>query len=281
MSGIDEQELISVLQSSLYPGTKQETVKMIISYCSAAHLDPMQKPVHAVPMSVKNAQTGQYEWRDVIMPGIGLYRIQADRSGTYAGLSEPEYGPDKTETFTDKNGNQVSVTYPEWCKITARKMLEGQIVEFTVKEYWIENYATDSGKSTAPNAMWRKRPKGQIAKCAEAQALRKGWPEIGAQPTAEEMEGKMIDMGDAERVETTEQTIRYEYPQEQYDQNFPKWKQMIESGKKSAKDVITTVQSKYILPPHMVKDLMAVKVKPTEEPDQEFIAAYNNAEAQQ
>ncbi|WNG69273.1 recombinase RecT [Cupriavidus gilardii] len=50
----------------------------------------------------------------------------------------------------------------------------------------------------APNAMWQKRPRGQLAKCASAQALRIAFPEIASQQTAEEMEGKhIIDMGPA------------------------------------------------------------------------------------
>jgi hypothetical protein len=58
----------------------------------------------------------------------------------------------------------------------------------------MENYAVKGGqeKSIAPNAMWTKRPYGQLAKCAEAQALRKAFPEIASQPTADEMEGKTL-----------------------------------------------------------------------------------------
>ncbi|MCT9017029.1 recombinase RecT [Cupriavidus gilardii] len=70
----------------------------------------------------------------------------------------------------------------------------------TAIEYWIENYAAKGGKekSVAPNAMWQKRPRGQLAKCASAQALRIAFPEIASQQTAEEMEGKhIIDMGPA------------------------------------------------------------------------------------
>ncbi|MGU3243757.1 phage recombination protein Bet [Enterobacter hormaechei] len=180
----------SALKNSIYPGAKDESVMMALDYCRARQLDPLLKPVHLVPMSVKDSRTGKSEWRDVVMPGIGLYRIQADRSGDYAGAREPEFGPDTTQTLSG-----VEVTFPQWCKYTVyKRMPSGEIVEFSAKEYWIENYATGGRDTTEPNAMWKKRPYGQLAKCAEAQALRKAWPEIGQQPTAEEMEGKSLDV---------------------------------------------------------------------------------------
>jgi len=181
-----DQHVWSALKSSLYSGAKDESIKMVLDYCKAAKLDPMQKPVHIVPMSVKNAQTGKYEYKDTIMPGIGLYRIQAARSNQYAGVGEPEYGEDVQVTL-----DGVKITYPKWCKIVVKKIVHNTIVEFSAKEYWIENYATRNKDSSAPNTMWLKRPYGQLAKCAEAQALRKAFPEIiSQQPTAEEMEGK-------------------------------------------------------------------------------------------
>ena len=174
--------VLSALKSSLYTGAKDDSIQMVIEYCKACKLDPMQKPVHIVPMWDKNTKS----MKDTIMPGIGLYRIQAARSNKYAGVSEPEYG-DTVNTTLDG----VSISYPEWCKVTVKKLVENNIVEFTAKEYWLENYATARKDSTAPNAMWLKRPFGQLAKCAEAQALRKAFPEIiTQQPTAEEMEGK-------------------------------------------------------------------------------------------
>lgn len=174
--------VLSALKSSLYTGAKDDSIQMVIEYCKACNLDPMQKPVHIVPMWDKNTKS----MKDTIMPGIGLYRIQAARSNKYAGVSEPEYGDTVNTTL-----GGVSISYPEWCKVTVKKLVGNNIVEFTAKEYWLENYATARKDSTAPNAMWLKRPFGQLAKCAEAQALRKAFPEIiTQQPTAEEMEGK-------------------------------------------------------------------------------------------
>lgn len=81
---LSEGELLNVLASSLYPGAAFESIKLVIGYCKAAGLDPMQKPVHIVPMwDGKNKRM-----RDVVMPGVGLYRTQAARTGEFAGMTE-------------------------------------------------------------------------------------------------------------------------------------------------------------------------------------------------
>jgi phage recombination protein Bet len=179
-----EEDVMRVLENSLYPGAKPESIRLVLAYCRVNGLDPMLKPVHIVPTGVK--VDGQWETRDVLMPGIADYRIKASRSGDYVGKSEPFFGPDVTERVGD-----VEITYPLWCKVTVQRFVRGAVRDFTAVEYWLENYAT-AGRSTAsPNSMWRKRAYGQLAKCAEAQALRMAFPEFsGGIPTAEEMEGK-------------------------------------------------------------------------------------------
>jgi phage recombination protein Bet len=196
MPQLSRTELVTTLQNSLYPGASSNSVELVLDYCSAANLDPMQKPVHIVPMW--NQKLGQMI--DVIMPGVNSYRVQAMRSGMCAGISEPEFGPDVTETLSG-----VTITYPQWSRVVVKRILaNGQIGEFAAKEFWKENYAVKGGKekSIAPNGMWVKRTYGQIGKCAEAQALRRGFPEIPMPPTFEEMEGKPLLHVDAEPAPT-------------------------------------------------------------------------------
>lgn len=236
-------ELVRVLQSSLYPGASDASVQMVLSYCAAAGLDPMLKPVHIVPMWDSKTR----DTRDVIMPGIGLYRTQASRTAQMGGVSEPEFGPDVTEEI---GGQQI--TYPAWCRVTVKRVLpDGFVAEFTAREFWRENFAVRGGKerSVAPNAMWSKRPYGQLAKCAEAQALRKAFPELGSMPTADEMEGKEINMGAADVVSTERNDAppappvapeKEAYPADRFEQNLPKW---VSSGR-TAEEMIAMIETR-------------------------------------
>lgn len=245
---MDENTLIAVLENSLYPGAGTTSISLVINYCRAAGLDPMQKPVHIVP--IWDAKAGRM--RDVVMPGIGLYRTQAARSGGYAGVTEPEYGPDVTEKI-----GGMEITYPSWCKVTVKRRLpSGDIVEFTATERWKENYAVKGGKekSIAPNAMWARRPFAQLAKCAEAQALRKAFPEFGAAATAEEMEGRAMEeayQGGATIDGSTGEVMREKelpaYSADSFAKNLPQWRDMIAAGKKTADQIIATVSSKGVL----------------------------------
>src|SRR5271165_5768192 len=194
-------EVIRVLGNSLYPGAKPESIALVLSYCRVNGLDVFLKPVHIVPMNVKIGR-GKYEWRDVVMPGIDNYRIKAARSGEYLGISEPTFGPD-----IDLEG--VAGIVPEWCKVTVKRLIASREASFTAIEYWEENYATAGRNTRDPTAMWNRRRKGQLAKCTEAQALRKAFPEFtGGQPTAEEMDGKTIE-NDYAKVESREEAIQH------------------------------------------------------------------------
>ncbi len=172
-------EIWSALQSSIYPGARPESILLVCQYCKARDLDPLKKPVHIVPMKVKDARTGDYSWRDVVMPGIYEYRITAMRTGEYVGMDEPEFG-DSIE--------YRGIKAPEWCRITVYRLIDGARCPFPHQEWFEECVGTK--QDGEPNAMWRKRPKGQLLKCCEAGALRKAFPEdLGGTMTADEVDG--------------------------------------------------------------------------------------------
>jgi phage recombination protein Bet len=264
IAAMSETELVSVLQSSLYPGAKLESIKMVLGYCKAAGLDPMKKPVHIVPMKVSTGQKDERGWdiketRDVIMPGVGMYRTEASRTGQYAGVTEPEFGPIQQLDYTvdvweDDNGRRKKTTkqktlrYPEWCRVSVDRIVDGSPRTFTAKEFWLENYAT-RGSDGAPNEMWTKRPFAQLAKCAEAQALRKAFPDTtGAQPTAEEMQDHPYDEEPrAPRDVTPLPPTPTFYPEADFAKNLPAWLEVIKKGRKTADQIIALAETKHPL----------------------------------
>jgi phage recombination protein Bet len=178
------------LMNNLYPGAAPESVVMVWDYCAARKLDPLKKPCHIVPMRVKDAKSGDYVWRDVVMPGIYEYRTTATRTGLYMGHSKPEYGPPI---------EFLGAMVPEWCEMTIYRWNKeaGQRVEYPVQIYFSECAGTAKDKNTKQpylNQRWATAPIQMMTKVCEAAGLREAFPdELGGESTLEEMEGRVIE----------------------------------------------------------------------------------------
>jgi phage recombination protein Bet len=175
---------------NLFPGADPHSVLMVWDYCRARKLDPLKKPCHIVPMRVKDARTGEYAYRDVVMPGIYEYRTTATRTGEYLGHSKPEYGPVV---------EYLGVTVPEWCELTVYRWNQHAKAkcEFPVRVYFREAAATKFDTKTKTrflNDRWTSAPIQMMTKCTEAAGLREAFPdEIGGEATADELEGHAIE----------------------------------------------------------------------------------------
>lgn len=179
--GIERSQWRVIVESVFPNAARVESVIMALSYCKARNLDIMKRPVHIVPVwDSKQGKLVEHIW-----PGIGELRTTAFRTGNCAGRDQTVFGPD----IKAKVGN-VEMVYPEWAQVTYYRIIQGMRVAFHgPRVYWIESYAERGGKERdkSPNAMWLKRPRGQLDKCADAAALRAAFPEeLGNEICAEE-----------------------------------------------------------------------------------------------
>jgi phage recombination protein Bet len=183
-----------VLAEAVFPAAESpDSIVMALAYCKARNLDIFKKPVQIVPIWDKK----RGKMVDTVWPGISELRTTAMRTGSFAGFDETEFGP-----MIDAELSSVKVSYPEWAQCIVYRLVGGQRVAFIgPKVFWIETYATAKKDSKAPNAMWAKRPRGQLEKCAEAAALRRAFPEeLGNDIAAEEIApfGSLRDVTDRE-----------------------------------------------------------------------------------
>jgi phage recombination protein Bet len=179
-----------VLCDAIFPGAKTaEAIALAVDYCRARRLDPFKRPVHIVPM-YSRAAGGMVE---TVWPGINELEVTAARSGEWAGMDEPKWGPDVTRTFSgmiDNRSVSMEITYPSWCIVTVYRMVKAERYAFAEPVYWDEAYAR-IGRTELPNDTWQRRVRGQLHKCAKAASLRTTFPEeVGNDYAAEEMEGK-------------------------------------------------------------------------------------------
>jgi phage recombination protein Bet len=184
----------------LYPAAETtEIIMAVVEYCAVRHLDPFKRPVHIVPMyNTKLRRRVQ-----VVMQGINEIETTAHRTQKFAGLDEPKWGPLRSTPFKGVAENEdgssapieITVEYPEWCSVTAYRLVGNERRPFTEQLYWLESYATAGFKSTVPNARWRKAPRQMLHKCTKAAVLRLTFPEEGLGYAAEEMEDQATDTG--------------------------------------------------------------------------------------
>jgi phage recombination protein Bet len=194
-AGMDDPGKWRVLVEAIFPNAQSsESVLLALEYCKQRGLDPLKKPVNIVPMW--NSKLGKYV--ETVWASINEIEVTAARTGQWAGMDPPQWGPVIPRKFTGRKKDRgewvnvtVEVSYPEWCAVTVYRVISGMRCAFTEPVYWMEAYGRIGG-SELPNDMWCKRPRGQLHKVAKAASLRAAFPEEGDY-AAEEMEGAVID----------------------------------------------------------------------------------------
>ena len=158
-------EQVQLLKDSICKGATDEELRLFVEVCRRKNLDPFSKQIHPVKrwdsMLRREVMTFQV--------GIDGFRLIAQRSGQYAGQTAPRWcGPDGKwhEVWLDKNP-------------PAGAMVGVHRTGFKEPMFAIALYSeyAQTTKEGGPNSMWRKMPTNQLAKCAEALALRRAFPE--------------------------------------------------------------------------------------------------------
>lgn len=132
-------------------GADDITAATFLQLCERRRLSPEARHVYLVNRAKRGSPPN---W--VIQTGIDGYRLIADRTGSYVGSKDPVF-------VHDPEGRLAIAT------VTVCKLVTGVVGEFTASARWDE-YAVQS-------QMWDKMPHTMLAKCAEALALRKAFPE--------------------------------------------------------------------------------------------------------
>ncbi len=147
------------------PPVTDKELALAVYICNRTGLDPFARQIYFIKRKTGN------DYKVTPQVSIDGFRLNAQRTGEFAGSDEYEYGP------TNERG------WPEWARCTVHRIVKGMRVPFTATARWKEYMPAP------PNdAMWLKMPFNQIGKCAEALALRKGFPaELSGLYTDDEM----------------------------------------------------------------------------------------------
>ena len=180
--------------------------------CRKLQLDPLRRQIYFFVFHKDNPSKRQM----VPVIGIGGYRTIAARAGDYRpGASELIFD----ERLKDANCNPLGVSH---ATITVFKWSHGGWHDFPetayweefapLKEIWEDDKPTGRFELDRKKDGWRKMPRLMIEKCAEAKALRRGWPENLAGTYAEEEihRAEIIELSASEMADRADQAKRFD-----------------------------------------------------------------------
>lgn len=175
---------LEILKNSICKGSTNEEFEIFIMACRKTQLDPFMRQIYAVKRKSKKAD-GSWGETMTIQTGIDGYRLIAERTERYAPGAEPTYTYDKDGKLTSATAYIKKQTKDgTWHIVSASAHLDEYMQTFTDK---------NTGEKK-PTGMWVNMQRTMLAKCAEAQALRRAFPaEMSGVYTKEEMQQADIE----------------------------------------------------------------------------------------
>jgi len=148
-------------------GASATEAHALIAIAEARGLNPILGECYFVKRWDNEAK--RFRW--AVQAAIDSLRIKAEQTGLYAGQDEPEYEYDEHGRVALA---RVKVWRKDWPRPAVGVARWSEYVQLT--------------KDQQPTKFWRQMPHNQLAKCAEALALRKAFPTVLAKVyVAEEM----------------------------------------------------------------------------------------------
>lgn len=158
---------VQTVRDTIFKGANDAELQLFFHKCLSVGCHPLDGLIH--PSKFNDGQGGK---NVVFLTTIDLFRARAQDTGEYDGQDEPEFEYDATDT--------ADFAHPSYCRVNVYKKDVSRATVGTAD--WNEFYPQDSKKQF----MWKKMPKVMLAKCAEAQGLRKAFPQALNKLYAEE-----------------------------------------------------------------------------------------------
>lgn len=166
--GYFTREQIETLKSVICPGLTDAELNLVSEVCRQTRLSPFARQIHVT----KRGKWDPDQQRSVptltIQTGIDGYRLVAERTAKYRGQLPFEW------CGLDGAWRDVWLAEEPPAAARATVLKEGSEPSVAVARWKAYVQTKKDGK---PNSMWAKMGAEQLAKCAEALALRKAFPQ--------------------------------------------------------------------------------------------------------